>query len=150
SPALLRRAVNCGLGSVSLRCPRRGGRAPRRAPPPQPTELRQFTALLMALKAWAKISARAVLINVAYILRKPKPLTSPMSMYTSRGPYHEQVFHKRTLYKAIKIYDGAHHGELICCLPGLGRDIGMEFLPEQFATTETCLSDMAEWIGARL
>jgi len=52
--------------------------------------------------------------------------------------------------KAIKIYDGAHHGELICCLPGLGRDIGMEFLPEQFATTETCLSDMAEWIGARL
>lgn len=54
-----------------------------------------------------------------------------------------------TADKTIKLYDGAFHCELMCCVKGNGEMIGTTWLPEQKAQTETCLKDMAEWLAAR-
>jgi len=52
--------------------------------------------------------------------------------------------------KTIKLYEGAFHVELLQCLPGGSKLIGMEWLPEQVDMTNTCIKDMADWIAARV
>mmetsp|Transcript_76946 Transcript_76946/g.238323 ORF Transcript_76946/g.238323 Transcript_76946/m.238323 type:complete len:369 (+) Transcript_76946:99-1205(+) len=54
-----------------------------------------------------------------------------------------------TADKTLKIYEGAYHCELLSCLPGLSHNVGGAWLPEQSATTQRCLGDMAEWLAAR-
>lgn len=52
--------------------------------------------------------------------------------------------------KTIKLYDGAFHCELLCCVPGVGKLIGMDWLPEQVDVTSRCIKDMADWMEARV
>jgi len=59
---------------------------------------------------------------------------------------HEEA---STSDKTLKMYEGAYHCELMSCLPGFTEVIGSEWLPEQTATTQRCLHDMAEWMAAR-
>lgn len=51
--------------------------------------------------------------------------------------------------KELKLYDGAYHCELVCCLPSLAKMIGTEWLPEQSKQTEECVKHMSEWLAAR-
>jgi len=51
--------------------------------------------------------------------------------------------------KELKLYDGAYHCELFCCLPGTAESIGTQWLPEQSKQTEECLKHMNEWFAAR-
>merc|ERR1712039_1106175 len=66
-------------------------------------------------------------------------------------PQMSQRLHKEAAVsdKSIKLYDGAFHCELLCCLPGNACFIGSDWLPEQSAQTEECLTDVAEWLRAR-
>lgn len=52
--------------------------------------------------------------------------------------------------KSIKMFDGAYHGELFCCLPGNSKLIDVPWLPEQVATTEACIKEIASWLAARI
>jgi len=52
--------------------------------------------------------------------------------------------------KTIKMYDGAYHCDMLCCLPGNAEMIQMDFLPEQSSCTSDCLRDMNAWMDDRL
>lgn len=47
--------------------------------------------------------------------------------------------------KQIRLFDGAYHCELLSCVPGCGID----WLPEQAATTSECFRVSAAWFAAR-
>lgn len=52
--------------------------------------------------------------------------------------------------KQIKLYDGAFHCELLCCLPGTAKLISKEWLPEQSAQTKQVFDDIGEWVSKRI
>jgi len=51
--------------------------------------------------------------------------------------------------KALKLYEGAFHGELLGCNTGHAEAMGVEFLPEQIAQTKEAIKDIVDWIQAR-
>jgi len=51
--------------------------------------------------------------------------------------------------KTLKLYEGAYHCELLCCLPGHEKLLNVKFLPEQLAQTTLAIKDMTDWIAAR-
>jgi len=52
--------------------------------------------------------------------------------------------------KQLKLYDGAYHCELLCCLPGHAKFVSKAWTSEQKAQTTQCLKDMGDWIAARI
>lgn len=82
-------------------------------------------------------------------LRTPFMIMHGLSDKVTDPAMSERLYNEAAAQdKTFKKYEGAFHCELMCCLPG-HENLGLKFLPEQKAVTETCIQDMCGWLNGR-